>query len=204
MTDSPSETLRVQAERVGVKEILSKPIDADAIHSIVERLAKDTSPLAGPHVAYRLTIPTALEQQRKRLAFQMARAAGERGAIGATAKEAERLWQLHATSEDQFALPPLGALSLLSHGFVWPEMRPAIGMARALRSQLPDMLEQHAEIVEALRAVEDAAERAGRLDIAALAVEGQQLAAIEAEVLYPAAIVTGQVLGSELDGTGLA
>ena len=71
-------------------------------------------------------------------------------------------------------------------------------MAETLKANLPDLLEDHEEMLVVLRALERAARQAGRSDVAQLAQRLMDHAELEAEVLYPAAIVAGRFLESQL------
>jgi hypothetical protein len=77
-------------------------------------------------------------------------------------------------------------------------MGPAITMADHLTSHLPRMLEDHEPIVAAVQALEQTARHAGRTDVAGLTQRLIEHADLEAEVLYPAAIVAGKFLESRL------
>ena len=79
-------------------------------------------------------------------------------------------------------------------------MGPVVAMAETLKTNLPQMLEDHEEILVGLQALEEVALQAGRPDVTQLAERLKGHAELEAEVLYPAAIVAGEFLGSQLVG----
>ena len=101
--------------------------------------------------------------------------------------------------EEAYALPPLGVLVLLAKGEVRPEMAEVVAMTDKLRSELPNMLAEHARIVEALRSLGDAAERENNRQVAQFAEKLKLHAQTEEQVLYPAAIVLGDYLRLKLN-----
>ena len=72
--------------------------------------------------------------------------------------------------------------------------RVAIGMTERLRAELPEMLAEHRRIVGALDGLAEVAEREGHSDVARFAEALKQHALTEEEVLYPAAILLGDLL----------
>jgi DNA-binding NarL/FixJ family response regulator len=202
MTPVKTDAFVDRAIAQGVDQVVVKPVDAEEVRTILKSspAGRPVTPERGPG-SFRVQIPRALQRERERIGVQLERAAAEGGAVGEAARRVERLLRLHATSEEQFALPPLGLLPMLAAGLVWPEMSQAIAMAANLTSDLPQILEDHASIVVALQAFEDVAQRAGRPDLAMLAQSLAELAEIESEVLYPAAIVTGKFLEMVLSAT---
>jgi hypothetical protein len=81
------------------------------------------------------------------------------GAVGDAAKAVADLLHPHFVKEEAYALPPLGLLVPLANGEVGPEMAEVLAMTDQLRSELPNMLAEHARIVEALGRLTDAAVR---------------------------------------------
>jgi CheY-like chemotaxis protein len=196
MTAFPTERFTRQAHALGIDRVLPKAIDAADVMPLFE--ATTASHVDHDRATYRIAIPRAVERERSNLHGQLARIAAESGPVGDAAREVERVVQIHATREDSFALPPLGLLPMLAHGVTWSEMRPAVTMADHLTVHLPRMLEDHEAIVAAVQALEQTARQAGRSDVTRLTQRLIEHAELEAEVLYPAAIVAGKFLESQL------
>jgi hypothetical protein len=95
--------------------------------------------------------------------------------------------------EEAYALPPLGLFGLLARGEFRPEMAEVLAMTDRLRSELPNVLAEHARIVEALGRLADAAEREDNGQVAQFAAKLKFHAQTEEQVLYPAAIVLGDL-----------
>ena len=138
------------------------------------------------------TIPTPLQQEHEALHDELRRATEAGGEVGDSATALARLMHPHFVKEDQFALPPLGLLPALARGAVSAEMAGVLALTDRLEAELPEMLKEHASIVEALQRLQEAAQRAGRADIVAFAQQLTQHARTEEEVMYPAAILVGR------------
>jgi hypothetical protein len=84
-------------------------------------------------------------------------------------------------------------------------MADVLELTDRLEAELPQMLEEHRGIVTALDKLRASAERAGRADIVEFAQALTEHARIEEEVMYPAALLVGQVvrqrLGSRVPGS---
>jgi hypothetical protein len=104
----------------------------------------------------------------------------------------------HFVKEDQFALPPLGLLVALARGETNAEMAAVLELTDRLEAELPQMLEEHRGIVEALSKLREAAARAGHDDIVTFAEALVEHAQTEEAVMYPAAILVGQVVRQRL------
>ena len=72
-------------------------------------------------------------------------------------------------------------------------------MTDKLRSEFPNMLAEHARIVEALGRLADAAVREGNRQVAQFAEKLKLHAQTEEQVLYPAAIVLGDYVRLKLN-----
>jgi DNA-binding NarL/FixJ family response regulator len=186
-----------RARALGVDQVLVKPIDAADVRRLLEEISHGNR-LEHEPSAFRFEMQKALRREREHMRGQLAQGASEQGHLGDAAREVERILREHALREENFALPPLGLLPMLAIGLVWSEMRPAVSMAANLKADLPQMLEDHEAVVTALQALEHLAWQAGRLDLTLLAQRLMQHLEIETEVLYPAAIVAGQFLESQL------
>jgi hemerythrin HHE cation binding domain-containing protein len=139
-------------------------------------------------------IPRALQVEHEELREALTQLASETGQIGKAGTEVKALFDSHAAREEQFALPPLGLLAPLAAGAVPPDAPAAIALSRRLRSELPDMLDDHLAIVAALQILLDKANELGRPDAGDVARRLILHAQFEEEVLYPASILVGMYL----------
>ena len=89
-------------------------------------------------------------------------------------------------------------LPALAEGKVLPEMEAAVAMAYRLKADLGHMLLEHKEIVDALRALKEAANSENNAAAAQFAEKLMLHAQTEEEVLYPAAILVGEYLNLKL------
>jgi hypothetical protein len=116
------------------------------------------------------------------------------GAVGEAARKLGAVLGPHFEREEQIALPPLGLLEPLSRGERPAGADAALAMSDALRRELPGMLEEHVRIRAAVAALRDAARAAGDREAERFAEVLARHAKTEEEVLYPAAILVGDVL----------
>jgi len=141
-----------------------------------------------------LPIPASVEAEHRAIHEALVQATRAPGQVGAAARRLAEVLHPHFVREEQIALPPLGLLAPLAAGKRPPEMAEALAMTDALRRELPDMLEEHTRIraaVQALRAAAEAEQAESALRLAEqLALHAQT----EEEVLYPAAILVGDVI----------
>jgi Hemerythrin HHE cation binding domain len=147
-----------------------------------------------------IEIPKPLQNEHAALHEQLRKATQAEGEVGSRAKTLASLMHPHFVKEDRIALPPLGLLGTLARGEATPEMSSVLALTDQLEAELPQMLAEHKAIVVALEQLREAAERAGRTDIADFARELAQHARIEEEVMYPAAVLVGQVVRQRLGG----
>jgi iron-sulfur cluster repair protein YtfE (RIC family) len=146
----------------------------------------------------KFTIPLPLQREHEALHVRLRQATQAGGEVGEAATTLARLMHPHFVKEDQIALPPLGLLVALARGDLTAEMADVLKLTDQLEAELPQMLEEHRGIVTALDALRECAERAGRADIVAFAHELAEHARIEEEVMYPAAVLVGQVVRQRL------
>lgn len=137
-------------------------------------------------------IPKALQVEHEELHATLVKATKERGAVGEAAREVARLLHPHFVQEEQFALPPLALLEELAHGGVRPQMAEVLPMTRRLKAELPAMLAEHRQIVDALDRLRAAAKAANLPEYERFAEALARHAQTEEKVLYPAAILIGE------------
>ncbi len=172
------------------------------VHAYVEflhRLEHASPKEAGaPVAAGTITSPKALAAEHAELHERLAEAMNAGGAVAEAARALAKVLHPHFVREEQIAMPPLSLLPALSEGRVTPDMRPALEMTRALRRELPRMLQEHVAIKAGFRALGEAAKRENNVRIARFADRLILHAETEEQVLYPAALVVGDVLEQRL------
>ncbi len=145
-----------------------------------------------------LRAPQSLQAEHEEIHEALTNATRAPGRVGAAAKELAAVLDPHFERENQIALPPLGLLAPLAAGQTPAGLQEALAMTDALRRELPRMLEEHKRIraaTEKLRiaAREEKAPAQERL-AEALAAHAQT----EEEILYPAAILVGDVIRARI------
>ena len=139
-------------------------------------------------------VPVSLKREHQELHEALDQAVHVGGETGERAKEVVRLLHPHFLREEAFALPPLGLLTALVRGEISPEMRDVFAMTDRLKAELPDMENDHREIVIALQELSKAAREESKTDQEKLAEQIVFHARGEEEVSYPAAILVGEYL----------
>ena len=139
-------------------------------------------------------IPEPMKLEHNELHVELSRGTEEEGSVGAAAREVARVLHAHFEKEEEYALPPLGLLTLLASGEVRPEMADVLEMTDRLKAELPEMLEEHRAIVGALEGLISAAKAEGKPEYARFAEKLMLHARTEEEVSYPTAILIGEYL----------
>jgi hemerythrin HHE cation binding domain-containing protein len=145
-----------------------------------------------------IAIPQSIRAEHEAIHEALIEATKAPGRVGSAARELAAVLGPHFKREDEIALPPLGLLAPLAAGEKPDGMKEALAMSDALRKELPRMLEEH----EHIRAAAEKLRTIAREDHAsAHALFAEQLAAhatAEEEVLYPAAILVGDVIRTRM------
>ena len=116
------------------------------------------------------------------------------GDTGRAARAVEELLRPHFVKEEQFALPPLRALPGLAFDKLPGDANELIHVADQLSRDMPTMLAEHEKIHGALRRLQTAAEKEGNPEGTQFAKALAAHAAMEEQVLYPAAVLVGRYL----------
>jgi hemerythrin superfamily protein len=139
-------------------------------------------------------IPQPLKSEHEELHAQLVQATKAGGKTAEAAKTVAKVLHAHFVKEEEFALPPIGLLSLLARGTVDKEMHSVLAMTDRLKAELPDMLQEHKVVVAALKKLITAAKREKKPEHARFAEKLMLHAKTEEDVLYPAAILIGEYL----------
>lgn len=158
-----------------------------------ERHAASAQPTA-------LAAPESIRIEHEAIHGALVEATKAPGAVGAAAKELAEVLHPHFVREEEIALPPLGMLAPLAAGKTPAGMKEALEMSDTLRKEMPRMLEEH----KAIRAAVEKLLKVARQEKAAQAEEVAEELALHArteeEVLYPAAILVGDLIRARTAG----
>jgi hypothetical protein len=145
-----------------------------------------------------ITIPQSLQAEHKAIHDALEAATQAPGRVGAAAKELAAVLGPHFTREDEIALPPLGLLAPLAAGESPAGMEAVLAMTDALRNELPRMLEEHQRIRAATEKLRQVAREENLVEHERFAEQLAAHARTEEEVLYPAAILVGDIIRARL------
>jgi len=143
-------------------------------------------------------IPKPLKAEHDELHGELVEATKAGGRNGDAAKTVAKLLHPHFVKEEEYALPPLGLLVALSRGKVEAGMADVLKMTERLKPELSTMLAEHKEIVGAVARLVDAAKAENKPDVVRFAEKLMLHAQTEEQVLYPAAILVGEIVKSKL------
>ena len=144
-------------------------------------------------------IPEPLKEEHEELHEELARTIRVGGKIGMAAKRVAEIMHPHFIKEEEYAMPPLGLLAPLSKGDIKPEMGDVLRITERLKAGLNVMLAEHTAIVDALIKLADVATMENKMEVAFFAKKLILHIQTEEEVLYPAAILTGEYLKLRLN-----
>ncbi|HEY0670221.1 MAG TPA: hypothetical protein VGD22_18715 [Sphingobacteriaceae bacterium] len=139
-------------------------------------------------------IPSPLKIEHEKLHDKLREATMLSGKTGEAAKAVAQLMHPHFLKEEEFALPPLGLLRLLSEGKFSEDMKEVLPMTDKLKIELPQMLIEHQKIITALTTLIQHATAENYPDVVAFANELMMHAQTEEEVSYPTAILIGEYI----------
>ena len=143
-----------------------------------------------------IDIPKSIQKEHEEIHEGLTGLMRAPGRVGAAARELAGVLHPHFVREEQIALPPLGLLAPLANNASLSESvsSEALSMTDALRSELPRMLEEHKRIRAAVEKLEAAARAENSTKGQTLAEELALHAQTEEEVLYPAAVLVGDLI----------
>jgi hypothetical protein len=139
-------------------------------------------------------IPKTMEKEHEELHAELRKATTSGGTTGKTAKKLLGVLHPHFVKEEDFALPPLGLLPLLSKSRVTSDMKEILLMTEKLKVDLGQMLKEHEEIEAVLEKLVAEAKKERKLEYVHFADRLTMHAQTEEEVYYPAAILIGEYL----------
>ncbi len=147
-----------------------------------------------------LTAPPSLKREHEELHAELVAATKAGGKTGIAAQAVARALHPHFIKEEEYAMPPLGFLTLLAKGDLPEDREAVITMTDRLKKDFSHMLHEHKAIVIELHNLMEAAQGEKKSEYVHLAERLMLHAQTEEEVLYPAAILIGEYLKRETRG----
>jgi hypothetical protein len=144
------------------------------------------------------TIPHTMEIEHEELQKELRKATRAGSETAEAAKRVAKIVNPHFVKEEDFALPPLGLLPLLSKGRVTLDMKDILLMTDMLKIELNQMLKEHKQIINALKKLVSAAKKEKKLEYLRFAERLTLHAQTEEELYYPAAILVGEYVKLKL------
>jgi hypothetical protein len=149
-----------------------------------------------------IEIPESIEREHEAIHSALVAATRAPGRVGVAANALAEVLHPHFVREEEIALPPLGLLAPLAAGEPLAEatLAEAAELTSALRAEMPRMLEEHVRIRAAVAELLAAARAEGAVAAEELAEELALHAQTEEEVLYPAALLVGELIRARRQG----
>lgn len=147
-----------------------------------------------------IQIPSSIQAEHQEIHRSLIEATRVAGRVGAAAKALADVLHPHFVREEQVALPPLALLAPLARGEMPEGAASVLAMSDTLRAELRAMLEEHKRIRAAVAELRKVASAAGDAKAVQLADQLAQHALTEEEVLYPAAILVGDLIRARQSG----
>ena len=139
-------------------------------------------------------IPPSIRTEHQAIHSALEDATKQPGRVGQAARRLADVLDPHFVREEQIALPPLGLLAPLAAGMAPAEAAEVLAMTDTLKRELPAMLAEHTRIRAAVAALREAARAEHAVRYEQLADQLTLHAQTEEEVLYPAAVLVGDIL----------
>jgi len=148
----------------------------------------------GQEAAGTPAIPQSIQAEHQEIHEGLVAATKLQGPVGEAARNLAKVLHPHFVREEEIALPPLGMLAPLASGQMPAGTDAVLQMTDQLRRELPRMLEEHTQIRAAVHKLREAAAAQGNAEVSRLAEALALHARTEEEVLYPAAVLVGDLI----------
>ena len=165
-----------------------------ALASLAAMVAGRTAAAQGPADASRGSIPSSIRAEHHEIHEALERATKLGGRTGVAARALAAVLGPHFAREEQIALPPLSMLAPLARDPRAAVPAWLLPMTDSLRRELPRMLREHVAIQAATRRLGEVARSEGQPLVAQFTDKLLLHAGSEEEVLYPAAILVGDLV----------
>jgi iron-sulfur cluster repair protein YtfE (RIC family) len=165
-------------------------------HAATRSVPRDEQSMA----ATTIQIPQSVRIEHAAIHSALVDATKAAGRVGETARALAEVLHPHFVREEEIALPPLGLPARIAAGrrLTDAEAAEALTTTDSLRRELPQMLEEHKRIRKAIDNLRSAARTEHAVRYEQLAEQLALHAQSEEEVLYPAAVLVGDVIRSQL------
>jgi hypothetical protein len=160
--------------------------------------AGETAAMEAGMPASTIQIPQSIRTEHVAIHSALEEATKVAGPVGAAARALAHVLHPHFIREEEIALPPLGLLAPLAAGAPPSDTADILVMTDALRRELPRMLDEHKQIRAAVEELRLAARTARATRYEQLAEQLALHAQTEEEVLYPAAVLVGDIIRMRL------
>lgn len=141
-----------------------------------------------------LQIPSSLKTEHAEIQSQLAIALKAGGDTERAAKKVAKLLHEHFLKEEDYAFPLLALLPGVTDSKDIPHRNEIVRQSERFQRELPQMLEEHKTIVEALRSLADAARKENKAEQLHFVEKLKLHAQTEEQILYPAALLVGAYL----------
>ena len=148
--------------------------------------------------AAKLEIPSSIKQEHEAIHNLLIEATRQSGRVGLQARMLAEVLHPHFVREEEIALPPLGALATLTRDEYPTDVWKVLAMTDSLRAEMPKMLEEHKRIRAAVDALREAAKLEKAPKYESLADQLALHALTEEQVLYPAAMLVGDLIRARM------
>ena len=146
--------------------------------------------------ATKTQIPKSIQAEHEAIHGMLVEATRAPGRVGAAAKTLADVLDPHFNREEEIALPPLGVLAPLAARTKLTDAQASevLTMSDSLRRELPRMLEEHTRIRAAVDGLRQAAKAERAVKYEQLADDLAMHAQTEEEIMYPAAVLVGDLI----------
>lgn len=141
-----------------------------------------------------LKVPQSIQTEHQELHGELAGALKAGGRTAECARAVMKVMQPHMAREEEYVAPALALLGAAAENRITDDMAVHLPRIGLLRGELPRMLREHAQIVEALHDLVKAASEERQTGFARVAQRLIAHAQEEEEILYPAALLVGEAL----------
>jgi hypothetical protein len=145
-----------------------------------------------------LQIPPSIRAEHEEIHQALIAATKEPDPVGSAARALAAVLHPHFVREEQIALPPLGLLAPLAEGVRDSAMLAVLPLTDSLRTELPRMLQEHGAIHAATARLGEVARAQRNAPVQRLAEQLALHAQTEEQVLYPAALLVGDMVRARI------
>jgi hypothetical protein len=157
-------------------------------------VARAQEPALPPPSLAALDTPHALRMEDKHLREDLARAIKDDGAVGAAARDLDRLLAPHLEEREKSVLRPLGLLRALARDESGLDRAQAIAAVDQIARDLPKLEQEHRAVYDANKRLLDAVNREHKPQYLDVTDRVWSHIRLEEEVLYPTVILVGRYL----------